>query len=269
MYKQWGPRQSEKVARVFSATNRRLKEMQGSYREMSAMMINEDTNVKPQMFQYTRRSGDKVFRIKNLSKQYTGGNNEIINALDLKGLEINISFGDRLYVYGSNGAGKSTLLRLLARSIASDHDFLPTEGVIEAGSSIDLGYFSPDLVEVRADSTVLRYVSEVMGVPNEQRIRTVLMYWGIPYEQQNATVGTLSKGERTQLELAKLMIRDPNLLVLDEPTMNLSQKLVSRLLDSLKDYKGTIILVSHDRRFVPSLKLNKRLNIEEKKLVIL
>lgn len=108
-----------------------------------------------------------------------------------------------------------------------------------------------------------------MDVPKEQKIRTVLIYWGIDNEQLSATVGTLSKSERTQLELAKLMIRKPNILVLDEPTMNLSQNLVSRLLDSLKNYKETIILISHDMRFVYSLKLNKRLNIKEKELVIL
>lgn len=184
-------------------------------------------------FQAVRRSGDRVIECSGLQWGYDGV------ALG-PALDWTVRIGERWGVVGENGAGKSTL----ARTVLGEQP--PVAGSARLGSNVEVGYFSQDASDLDLKRTAVEHVvDEFLVSPGEAR--GLLARFLIVGDDALRPVGTLSGGERNKLVLALLTQRGPNLLVLDEPTNHLDMDSREALAAVLRDYKGTLALVSHDR----------------------
>jgi ATPase subunit of ABC transporter with duplicated ATPase domains len=160
-------------------------------------------------------------------------------------IDVYLERGETMIIIGLNGAGKTTLLRILAG--VEDQDL----GEIEIGDKTRLGYYAQEHEQVRSGKTVYSHVREVSELPDGE-LRALLgrMLLGETIDQD---AGTLSGGEKTKLALAMVVLAQPNVMLLDEPTNNLDPQARDALLEALRDYTGTIVLVSHDTDFVEEL----------------
>ena len=189
-------------------------------------------------------SGKIVKEITNLEKSL--GGEKIIDGLDLI-----IQRGDRIGFLGSNGCGKSTLVKLLLNELE------PDEGTIKTGTKLQVSYFDQDKAQIDQNQTVFDFLSDgrdfVTIGEREIHIVSYLQNFLFSSEQARAPIRTLSGGEQNRLLLAKLFSLPANLLVLDEPTNDLDIETLELLEDLLIKYKGTVILVSHDRAFLDNV----------------
>ncbi|MEY3481171.1 MAG: hypothetical protein RIQ71_1946, partial [Verrucomicrobiota bacterium] len=187
------------------------------------------------------RGGQRTMVLENVRQAY--GEHVVYEDLNLT-----IERGQRTVLVGPNGAGKSTLLKILA-------GMLPLEaGTRTEGHNVSVGYFA----QHRTDSLDIRrtVLEEAMdGAPGvgEQSVRTVLGSFLFSGEAVFKNVGVLSGGEKSRLALVKLLLRPPNLLLLDEPTTHLDMASINALVGALAPYEGTLVFVSHDVHFIRSL----------------
>jgi len=190
-------------------------------------------------FGHQERSGEIVFRLENIFKNY--GRKPV-----LRGANLTVKFGERVAVVGKNGAGKSTLLRLLTGEIA------PDRGEVYIGPSVQVGYLSQQGWEGDPDMTVLEAFREEVPADagTARQILARFLFYGHSVFRK---MRDLSGGERMRLRLAQLMHRDVNALILDEPTNHLDIDSREVLEEALRDFRGTILAVSHDRYFLNQL----------------
>ncbi len=190
------------------------------------------------------RSGQLVAELEHVDKRF----GERVIAADLS---LRLMRGDRLALIGPNGAGKSTLIRILLGQLA------PDRGTVRTGTRLDIAYFDQQRAALDPERTLADTVApgsdwiEIGGTRKH-----VLSYLGdflFPARRAEAPVRTLSGGERNRLLLARLFAQPANLLVLDEPTNDLDMETLELLEATLTDYAGTLLLVSHDRRFLDNL----------------
>lgn len=189
--------------------------------------------------------GTEVLRLENVGHTYDG------QRWVVRGVHLNILRGDKIALVGFNGMGKTTLLRILAGVIP------PAEGVRVLGHHVVPGYQSQDFAETMPpDQTVYRVVKEANPDVSERPLRTMLGGFGFEGDAIHKTVDVLSGGEKIRLAFARLFIRPPNLLLLDEPTTHLDIQGRQTLEQMLRDYAGTVVLVSHDVTFVRNVATN-------------
>jgi ATPase subunit of ABC transporter with duplicated ATPase domains len=187
------------------------------------------------------RSGDDVARLDGVRKAY--GGNVIYDGLDLM-----IRRRERWCVMGVNGAGKSTLLKLVAGATE------PDAGAVAVGASVKLGYFAQHSMELLDPArTVWDVVAEAFPLASIGSLRTVLGVFGFPGDAIEKPCRILSGGEKARLVLARMLYDPPNFLVLDEPTNHLDMDTKDMLVEALRGYDGTMLFVSHDRRFLGAL----------------
>jgi ATPase subunit of ABC transporter with duplicated ATPase domains len=170
---------------------------------------------------------------KGLSKSY--GSLEIFTGVDLA-----IDRGSRVVVLGLNGAGKTTLLRLLAGAEQ------PDTGGLEPGHGLRMGYFAQEHDTLDNDATVWDNIRHAAPDTGEQELRGLLGAFMFTGPQLDQLAGTLSGGEKTRLALAGLVASTANVLLLDEPTNNLDPASREQVLDALRSYQGSVVLVTHD-----------------------
>ena len=161
-------------------------------------------------------------------------------------VDVDIDRGERMIIIGLNGAGKTTLLRILAGVETADL------GEVELGLRVSVGYYAQEHEQIIGGKTVLDHMRDVSGDPTQQ-LRTILGHFLLA-DKIEQDAATLSGGEKTKLALAQLVVGRHNVLLLDEPTNNLDPQSKAALLDALAEYRGTLILVSHDTGFVESLR---------------
>jgi ATPase subunit of ABC transporter with duplicated ATPase domains len=155
---------------------------------------------------------------------------------------------DRWAIMGVNGAGKSTLLKLIAGEAQ------PDGGAVTVGASVKMGYFAQHAMEVlRPDQTIWQVLEEAFPLANVGSLRTLAGCFGFSGDDIDKVCRVLSGGEKARLVLARLLYERPNFLVLDEPTNHLDMATKDMLVRALRDYDGTMIFVSHDRRFLAEL----------------
>lgn len=187
-----------------------------------------------------KQSGKLVVHAKNISKAYDG--NEVIKKLTLE-----IHKGDKIGVIGNNGRGKTTLLKLLARVLQED------SGQVELGHQVEIGYFPQnhqDLVEKKEGVNSFDWLKERKKDAYDQDIRSVMGKMLFSGDDAFKKVKTLSGGETARLILANLILLNHNFLVMDEPNNHLDLEAVSALAWGLNEYKGTVIVASHDRSLI-------------------
>ncbi len=156
--------------------------------------------------------------------------------------------GNRIGVVGVNGSGKSTVLRVLVGELP------PESGSVKVGRTVRLGYLSQEVVELPGELRLLEAVSEVAGLVNlggkDLTAGQLAERFGFPTAQQWTRVAELSGGERRRLQLLRILMAEPNVLVLDEPTNDLDTDTLAALEDLLDAWPGTLIVVSHDRYLI-------------------
>jgi ATPase subunit of ABC transporter with duplicated ATPase domains len=192
-------------------------------------------------FRKPPRSGDQVAVLEDVSKAY--GSRVIYDRFDMT-----IRRGERWCVMGKNGAGKTTLLRMVAGVLQ------PDAGSITLGAGLKVGYFAQQAFDLLSpDLTVEEQLQhdfphESIGVL--RNLAGAFQFFGDDVDKK---IRALSGGEKTRLVIARMLLDPPNFLVLDEPTNHLDLFTKEMLIDSLKNYEGTMLFVSHDRAFLRAL----------------
>ena len=190
-------------------------------------------------FPQPEQSGRTPLKATGLAKAF--GHNVVFVDVD-----VDIDRGERMIIMGLNGAGKTTLLRILAGVEATDL------GEVEIGHKVTLGYYAQEHEQIDTGVTVLDHMRRVSTIPDRD-LRTILGHFLLA-DKIDQDAGTLSGGEKTKLALAQLVVRGDNVLLLDEPTNNLDPQAKEALLGALRQYTGTLLLVSHDTDFVEALR---------------
>ncbi len=232
------------------------------------------------------RVGGKILELKKVYKSY--GDLKI-----LSGFDYTFKNGERIGIIGKNGVGKSTFLNIITQSLK------PDSGKINVGETIVYGYFTQKGIQLKEDKRVievLKDIAEVIVMSDNKKITAsqLLEHFMFPSNMQYTYVSKLSGGEKRRLYLLTVLMKNPNFLILDEPTNDLDLLTLNKLEEFLLDFKGCLILVSHDRYFMDKLtdhlfifkgegiikdeyssyseyrtKLNKELKLEKKKEKIL
>jgi ATP-binding cassette subfamily F protein uup len=189
-------------------------------------------------------SGQLVAELDEVSKRF--GQRTLIERLSMR-----IMRQDRIGLIGANGAGKSTLIRLILGTLA------PDSGSVRRGTNLQIAYFDQLREQLDPDSSVAETISpgsDWVEIDGERKhIMSYLTDFLFPTQRAQSPVRMLSGGERNRLLLARLFARPANLLVLDEPTNDLDIESLELLEQRLQDYQGTLILVSHDRKFLDNV----------------
>ncbi|GAA4916135.1 ABC-F family ATP-binding cassette domain-containing protein [Streptomyces coeruleoprunus] len=173
----------------------------------------------------------------------------------LKHLTWQLGPGDRIGLVGVNGAGKTSLLRALSEAALSQGEKQPAGGRIVVGKTVRLAYLSQDVTELPPTLRVLEAVQQIrdrvdLGKGREMTAGQLCEKFGFTKEKQWTPVGDLSGGERRRLQLLRLLMDEPNVLFLDEPTNDLDIETLTQLEDLLDGWPGSMVVISHDRFFV-------------------
>ncbi len=200
----------------------------------------EDNSAIHFKFPAAPRSGKVVITAEEIGKSY--GDSKI-----LKGIGFLVERGEKIAFVGRNGEGKTTLSKIIAGQL--DHD-----GKLELGHNVAMGYFAQNQADLmNPNLTVMQTLEEVAGATTTQQIRNILGAFLFGGEAVDKKVKVLSGGEKGRLAIARLLMQPVNLLVLDEPTNHLDMRSKDILKEALKNYDGTLVLVSHDREFLDGL----------------
>ena len=225
----------------------RVRALQELRAERSAQIMRQGTAAMA--FEGGAVSGKKVMEAFGLSKTFDG--KQIVKNFDLT-----VQRGDRIAFVGPNGVGKTTLIKMLLGQVE------PDEGMIKLGTNLDIAVFDQSRAALDQNMTLWENLASdpVLGVSGKsdqvmvrgqpKHVVGYLKEFLFDEAQARAPVRSLSGGEKARLLLARLMARESNLLVLDEPTNDLDIETLDLLQDILGDYDGTVLLVSHDRDFL-------------------
>lgn len=191
------------------------------------------------------RIGGKILELKKIRKSY---GQKII----LDGFDYTFKKGERIGIAGKNGAGKTTFLNIITGQEQPDY------GKINVGETIVFGYYSQKGIELKEDKRVIEVVKDVgeyipMGNGTKLLPSQLLQLFQFPPEMQYTYVSKLSGGERKRLYLLTVLMKNPNFLILDEPTNDLDLITLSTLEQFLLDFQGCLLMVSHDRYFMDKL----------------
>ncbi|MBN8860999.1 MAG: ABC-F family ATP-binding cassette domain-containing protein [Sphingobacteriales bacterium] len=211
--------------------------------EAKARQKMEDQQVQLQV--KMSRLGGKIAELKKVYKSY---GDKVI----LKGFDYTFAKGERIGVVGKNGAGKSTFLNILQEIEKAD------SGKINIGETVVFGYYSQQGLEVKEDKRVIEYVKDIAenfplaGGGSLSAAQFLQLFLFNP-DQQYTFISKLSGGEKKRLMLLSILFRNPNFLILDEPTNDLDLPTLSVLENFLNEYRGCLLIVSHDRYFMDRL----------------
>jgi ATPase subunit of ABC transporter with duplicated ATPase domains len=170
-------------------------------------------------------------------------------------VSLQVNTGDRIGITGPNGAGKTTLLRALLGRRA------PDAGTASLGSSVAIGEIDQARATITGESTLVSLFEDTLPDASIGEIRTLLAKFGLGADHVNRPADALSPGERTRAGLALLQATGVNLLVLDEPTNHLDLAAIEQLEQALDSYTGTLLLVTHDRRMLATVRLDRHWHV--------
>ncbi len=200
----------------------------------------EDNSALRLKFPPAPRSGSYPVIVEEVSKQYG-------DYIVFKNANLTINRGEKIAFVGKNGEGKSTLVKCIMEQI-------PYDGKLQLGHNVKIGYFAQNQADLMDEKlTVFDTIDYVATGDVRTKIRDILGAFMFGGEASDKKVAVLSGGERSRLAMIKLLLEPVNLLILDEPTNHLDMRSKDVLKDALKEFDGTVILVSHDREFLSGL----------------
>ena len=221
----------------------RMERIEVDEDDLSAMKLRFPISVNP---------GKVIFEMEGLSKSY--GNKEVLN-----GINIILERDSKTAFVGQNGQGKTTLAKILVGEL--EH-----QGRLKSGHNVEVGYFAQNQMEyLDGEKTILDTMIDAANEKNRSKVRDILGSFLFSGDDVDKYVKVLSGGERNRLALAKMLLQPFNVLVMDEPTNHLDIKSKHILKEALKQFEGTLIVVSHDRDFLQGL-TNKVYEFKEKRI---
>lgn len=191
--------------------------------------------------------------VENLNFSY------VANKKVIKNLTFSLNRGEKFLIVGENGVGKSTLLKLLYKILK------PDSGIVRIGKKTDLGYYAQEYETLNPNITILENASSVTNI-STSKLRSVLNHFNFVGDKVKQSVKTMSPGERSRLELAKLCMGGANVLLLDEPTNHLDVATKKTIAQSFSEYGGTLIIVSHDLEFLKHVGIDRMLMLPSGRL---
>ena len=246
-YRQWGEMAPQNKSHFIRAKN--VEKMLDRLEKIDKPKLERDK--LPIHFEMGKRSAKRVLSLKDLSFSYD-------DTPLFMGAEMDLLFQERLCLFGANGVGKSTMLKLLLGQLTLQ------EGEIAIAESARLGYIEQEVAFKDESQTILAAFQEHARV-HENDARKILARYFITRDEVYKRLHSLSGGERLILRLAMLMQQAVNFLILDEPTNHLDIDTKELLEESLADYKGSLLFISHDRYFINRL-ATRIVYIEDKRL---
>lgn len=192
---------------------------------------------------------------KDIGKSF--GSKRVLNKINLT-----IKRGEKTALLGPNGAGKSTLIKILLG------DLLPDEGEVIRDPKLKWGYYCQELTNLISDMTLMETIKMLESGMNGGQIRSLLGRMLFVGDKIFQNVASLSGGEKTRLSIARLLAQNFNFLVLDEPTTYLDPLSQRLILESLKDYKGAMLIVSHNQEFIDELSVDQKMYLPENRIEV-
>ncbi|NNK14676.1 MAG: ABC-F family ATP-binding cassette domain-containing protein, partial [Desulfofustis sp.] len=251
-------RQTMRFVERFRAKSTKARQVQSKLKQLDRLErveLAEEEHSISFSFPPAPHSGRDVLMAESIAKSYD-------TAQVFDGVDLHLQRGDKVAVVGVNGAGKSTLLKILAGQLRSDR------GSIRMGTGVQLTYFGQHQAqELAPDYTVLESLSHVAGDMTMTRMRSLLGAFLFRGEEVDKKVSVLSGGEKSRLALARMIAVPANCMLLDEPTNHLDMLSQEVLQEAMRQYDGTIVVVSHNRYFVDRF-VNKVLEIKNGKATL-
>jgi ATP-binding cassette subfamily F protein 3 len=228
----------------FRGTFSKTEQVQSRVRMLEKLVLVEvdevDTSALRLKFPPSPRSGQYPVVVEDLSKSY--GDHVVFQNANMV-----IERGQKLAFVGKNGEGKSTMIKAIMKEI----DF---QGKLEVGHNVQIGYFAQNQASLLdGELTVFDTIDQIAVGDIRSKIKDLLGAFMFSGDDTTKKVKVLSGGEKTRLAMIKLLLEPVNVLILDEPTNHLDMKTKDIIKDALKDFDGTLILVSHDRDFLDGL----------------
>ncbi len=249
-------RQTERFIERFKAKASKSRQVQSRVKSLEKLdMIEEvvdDTAAVNFRFKFNQQPGRFIITLNNVSKSY--GDLQI-----LKNTSASIERTDKIALIGANGKGKSTLLRIIAGEE-------PVDGERTMGYNVIRAFYAQHQLEsLQVDNEIIEEMKQAGSGKTEQELRNVLGCFLFSDEDQFKKIKVLSGGEKSRVALAKTLISEANFLLLDEPTNHLDYISENILIQALQQYKGSFVVVSHNRHFVNQI-ANKIWYIEDKQI---
>ncbi len=220
------------------------------YRTENAYKLQEKASLRREEEQVEltvqgKRLGSKILNVKNLSKAFG-------DLIILDKFSYNFARLEKIGIIGKNGSGKTTVLNMLTGALQ------PDSGTIDVGETISFGYYRQDGISFNTGDRVIDVIKEIaevvdLGNGNRMTASQFLNYFLFPPDTQYNYVEKLSGGEKRRLYLCTILMRNPNFLILDEPTNDLDIMTLNVLEDYLRNFQGCAIVVSHDRFFMDKI----------------
>ena len=171
-------------------------------------------------------------------------------------INLSIPFGTRLQISGGNGSGKTTLIKTILGQIE------PLAGELILGSDVKIGYISQDTLNAKNDESIIQYLTKNINSEEASLVFTLLDKMSMKYEDKDRLYKTLSPGERTRVNLIKIALEKINVLILDEVTNHLDKEALDLIYELVSNYTGTIISISHNRKYNELLEADIIVNVE-------
>ena len=248
--------QTERLIDKFRAKSSKASMAQSLIKKLDKMerieVDEDDLSAMKLRFPISVTPGKVIFEMEELSKSYV--NKEVLN-----GLDIILERDSKTAFVGQNGQGKTTLAKILVGE-------LEYQGRLKAGHNVEIGYFAQNQMDyLDGNKTILDTMIDAANEKNRSKVRDILGSFLFSGDDVDKYVKVLSGGERNRLALAKMLLQPFNVLVMDEPTNHLDIKSKHVLKEALKQFEGTLVVVSHDRDFLQGL-TNKVYEFKEKKI---
>lgn len=240
---------NEKKAKIAKDRQKKLAKL-----EENAVVVDKKMKIANISLHQGRESTKHPLILKNVSFKYNKESKRFI----IYKINFDVPKGEKFLIVGENGAGKSTLLKLIVGELK------PDIGEVILGDKTDIGYYAQEHEQIDLDKNLLENLDDYNLTENEKRgfLGKFLFYGDDLFKKAKV----LSPGERARLSLLKLSLTNPNLLILDEPTNHLDPETQKVIASNLKDFPGTIIIVSHNEEFVDDLGIERLLILPEGKI---